>query len=416
MDGVLGGIGQALLMALGMFWQTGWSLVLGFAISSVLQAVVSTEQMRRAFGRPGVREIATAMLAGAASSSCSYASAAIMRTLFKKGAALAPALAFLFSSTNLVLELGIILYLLLGWQFALGEWVGGVLLVAIMSLLVRLTYPRDLVEAARRHPEEGKGHEHHTMAAEGATWRDRLANPKTPVLVAQNFAMEWSMLWKDLALGFVIAGFLAAFVPQGFWKALFLSGHSPWVQIPVDALLGPLVAIVTFVCSIGNVPLAAVLWAGGASFGGVLAFLYADLVVLPLLDVYRRYFGWRMAAYLGAILFVTMATSAFVMDLAFTLLGIVPATAPDVRTRMTEFSLNYTFWLNLLFGAVAAYLFWVSHRNPMHHDHGGHHGDHDREEHHGHEEHDGHREHGGRHAAASRPGLEAGSGQRSAAP
>ncbi len=382
MHDVIERIGEALLMAAGMFWQTGWSLVLGFTISSILQAVVSADQMRRALGRDGFREIATATLAGAASSSCSYASAAIMRTLFKKGAALTPALAFLFSSTNLVLELGIILYLLLGWQFTLGEWLGGVVLVAIMSLLVRLTYPKKLVEAARVHPEAAEGHQHASGTAEGETWSARLLDPKTRILVAQNFVMEWSMLWKDLLLGFVIAGLLAAFVPQGIWKALFLSGYSPWVQIPVDAVLGPLVAIVTFVCSIGNVPLAAVLWAGGASFGGVLAFLYADLIVLPLLDVYRRYFGWRMAAYIGGVFFVTMAVAALLMDVAFSLLGLVPATRPDIRAQMTDFSLNYTFWLNLLFGAVAAYLIWVSYRNPMHHGHEGH-------------QHDGHDGHGG---------------------
>jgi hypothetical protein len=235
------------------------------------------------------------------------------------------------------------------------------------------------------------------MAAEGETWWARLRNPKTRILVAQNFAMEWSMLWKDLLLGFVIAGLLAALVPQGFWKALFLSGWSPWVQIPVNALLGPLVAIVTFVCSIGNVPLAAVLWAGGASFGGVLAFLYADLIVLPLLDVYRRYFGWRMAAYIGVVFFTTMAGAALVMDVAFSLLGIVPTPNPDVRAQMTDFSLDYTFWLNLIFGALAAYLFWVSHRHPMHHGHGGDHG-HGGHGHGDHGEHEHHHDHSGHHA------------------
>ena len=369
MNDILAKLSDALLMSAGMFWQTGWSLVLGFSISSLLQAVVSTDQMRSAFGRAGFKQIAMATLAGAASSSCSYASAAIMRTMFKKGAALTPSLAFLFASTNLVLELGIILYLLLGWQFMVGEWVGGVVLVTIMSVLVKLTYPKELVEAARNHPEQNAGHQHQTSAASGATWRDRLTNPQTKVLVAQNFAMEWSMLWKDLLLGFLIAGLLAAFVPQEFWKALFLSGRPAWLQMPVNAILGPIVAILTFVCSIGNVPLAAVLWAGGASFGGVLAFLYADLIVLPLLDVYRRYYGWRMAAYMGAIFFVTMATSALVMDIAFTTLGLVPAPNPDIRARLVDFSLNYTFWLNLVFGALAFYLFWTSHRNPMNHVH-----------------------------------------------
>ena len=373
MNDATGKLGDALLMAAGMFWQTGWSLVLGFTISALLQAVVSTDQMRRAFGRAGFKEIATATLAGAASSSCSYASAAIMRTLFKKGAALVTALAFLFASTNLVIELGIILYLLLGWPFMLGEWIGGIVLIAIMTLLVRMTYPTNLVEAARSHTERGKGHEHQTMAVVGATWRDRLTNPHTRVMVAQNFAMEWFMLWKDLLAGFLIAGFLAAFVPGDAWKTLFLSGQPAWLQMPVNAIVGPIVAIVTFVCSIGNVPLAAILWAGGASFGGVLAFLYADLIVLPLLDVYRRYFGWRMAAYIGGIFFVTMAAAALVMDLAFSALGLVPTPNENIRAQITDFSLNYTFWLNLVFGVLAVYLFWVSHKHPMDHGHAGHH-------------------------------------------
>lgn len=362
-------IGHALLMSLGMMWQTGWTLVLGFTISSLLQTVVAADQMREALGRGGPRDIAVATALGAASSSCSYASAAIMRTLFKKGAALGTALAFMFSSTNLVLELGIILYVLMGWQFMAGEWIGGIVLVTVMSLLLKAVYPSRLIEEARQHKETGSGHNHMAMTVEGATWLDRLRNPQTRVRVAQTFAMEWRMLYKDLAIGFLVGGFLAAFVPDAWWKALFLHGASPWIKVPFDVLIGPVVACLTFVCSIGNVPLAAVLWAGGASFGGVLSFLYADLLVLPLLDVYRRYFGWRMAAFMAALFFVTMALSALVMDLAFTVLGLVPSHDTDVRAQLTHFSLNYTFWLNLLFGALALYLFWVNGKNPMDHGH-----------------------------------------------
>lgn len=373
MQDVVGKVGQALLMAAGMAWQTGWTLVLGFAISALLQAVVSTEEMKRALGRSGPKEVALASLAGAASSSCSYASAAIMRTLFKKGAALITALAFLFASTNLVLELGIILYLLMGWQFMAGEWVGGLVLIVLMSGLVRLTYPKRLVEEARSHEEAAGGHQHMSMTVEGDTLAQRLANRQTRIRVAQNFTMEWSMLWKDLAIGFLVGGFLSAFVPDSVWKALFLTDASPWLKVPANALLGPLIAMATFVCSIGNVPLAAVLWAGGASFGGVLAFLYADLIVLPLLDTYRRYFGWRMAAYIAAVLYATMVLASLVMDLAFTGLGLVPSHDTDVRARLTHFSLNYTFWLNLAFGALGAYLWWVSRKHPMqHHGHAGH--------------------------------------------
>ena len=362
-------VGHALLMTLGMMWQTGWTLVLGFTVSSLLQTVVPADKMREALGGGGAKDIAAATALGAASSSCSYASAAIMRTLFKKGAALGTALAFMFASTNLVLELGIILYVLLGWQFMAGEWIGGLVLVTVMSLLLKLVYPKALVEAARHHEEAGSGHHHMSMTVEGDTWWARLRNPETRVRVAQNFAMEWSMLYKDLAIGFIVGGFLAAFVPDAWWKAMFLQDASPWIKVPFDALIGPVVACLTFVCSIGNVPLAAVLWAGGASFGGVLAFLYADLLVLPLLDVYRRYFGWRMAAFMAGLFFVTMAISALVMDLAFSALGLVPSHDTDVRAQLTHFALNYTFWLDLVFGALALYLFWLNSRHPMDHGH-----------------------------------------------
>ena len=369
MDDIFAEAGQGLLMAAGMFWQTGWSLVLGFTISALLQAVVPAETMRKALGRGGVRQIALATVAGAASSSCSYASAAIMRTLFKKGAAPVTSFAFLFASTNLVLELGIILYLLLGWEFMAAEWAGGIVLVVVMSILVKLTLPKSLIEEARNHKEAGKGHEHMVSAVAGATWRDRIANPEARIKVAQNFAMERGMLWKDLAAGFLIGGFVAAFVPDSVWQALFLGHSSPAVRTVGGVLIGPVVAMLTFVCSIGNVPLAAVLWAGGASFGGVIAFLYADLIVLPLLDVYRRYFGWRMMAYMAAVFFVTMAAAALVIDLAFKWFGLVPDHVVDIRQRMTHFGIDYTFWLNLIALALTAYLFVQNRRHPMDHSH-----------------------------------------------
>jgi hypothetical protein len=195
--------------------------------------------------------------------------------------------------------------------------------------------------------------------------------------VAQSFVMDWSMLWKDLLLGFLIAGALSVFVPDGIWQALFVKGASPWVQVPANALLGPIVAVLSFVCSIGNVPMAAVLWGAGVSFGGVLAFLYADLIVLPLLDVYRRYYGWKMAAYIAGVFYATMVISAVIMDVAFSALGWIPPTRPDVHAQMAQFSLNYTFWLNIAFGVLAITLFIVARRHPMAHGHCGHH------EHHG---------------------------------
>ena len=358
---LLSPIGQALLMAFGMFWKTGWSLVLGFLISAVLQAVVSKDSMRSALGQSGPKQIALATALGAASSSCSYAAAAISRTIFKKGAALIPSLAFQFASTNLVVELGLILFILMGWQFMAAEWIGGVVLVIVMALLVRLTYPAKLVEEARNYPEAGGGgHQHDDTAAGGSSFWQKLREPATRIAIAHNFAMDWRMLWKDLALGFLIAGALSAFVPDHIWHRLFLLDAPLWLQVPANAVIGPLVAVITFVCSIGNVPMAAVLWGSGVSFGGVLAFLYADLLVLPLLDVYRRYYGWKMAAYIAGIFFVTMVLAAIVMDAAFTGLGLVPPRDPNIRAEMSSFAIDYTFWLNIAFGALAVWLFRIA--------------------------------------------------------
>ena len=360
---------QALALAAGMLWQVAWSLILGFVLSAAVQALVSKARMQELLGRDGIREIALATGFGAASSSCSYAAAAMSRTLFKKGAGLIPSLAFLFSSTNLVIELGIILWLLMGWEFTAAEWVGGLVLIAIMTVLVKLTYPRALVEQARRRADETGGHDHGSMEGRGGVV-ERLRDPATRIAIAQNFTMDVSMLWKDVAGGMLIAGALAAFVPAGAWRVVFLDGAPPVVQVLGNAVAGPAIAIVSFVCSIGNVPMAAILWANGLSFGGVLAFLYADLIVLPLLDVYRTYYGTRMMLYMFGIFFVTTVLAALIMNGAFAALHLIPKPNPNVRAELTMFSLNYTFWLNLIFIALGLYLWRVSARAPM--DHGCH--------------------------------------------
>ena len=355
---------QALQLAAGMFWQVAWSLVLGFLLSAAIQTLVTKERMTAQLGRNGVREIALATAYGAASSSCSYAAAAMSKTLFKKGAGFIPSLAFLFASTNLVVELGIILYLLMGWQFTAAEWIGGVLLIAIMALIVKATYPKALIAEARRHLDDATG-EDETVS--GETFWDKLRNPQTPIVIAQTFVMDVSMLWQDLALGFVIAGALGAFVPAGVWGAFFLRGAPPGVQLLANAIAGPVVAIVSFVCSIGNVPMAAILWGSGISFGGVLSFLYADLIVLPLLDVYRRYYGLKMAAYIGSVFFVTMVAAGIIMQFVFGAFGAIPHPNPHIRADLSLFAINYTFWLNLVFGAAAIALWYVNAKHPMSH-------------------------------------------------
>lgn len=364
-------LGQSLLLTVGMLWQVAWSLILGFVLSGLVQAMVSKERMQSQLGRNGAREIALATAYGAASSSCSYAAAAMSKTIFKKGAGFIPSLAFLFASTNLVLELGIILFALMGWQFTLAQWIGGLVLVTIMSVLVKLTYPKELVEEARRRVDEASGHEHGDNVVEGATFWEKLRNPELRVLVAQNVSMDWSMLRNDLLIGFVLAGLIGTLVPAGAWRVLFLTGAPAWIQLPANAVVGPLIAIFSFVCSIGNVPLAAILWGTGISFGGVLSFLYADLIVLPLLDVYRKYYGLKMAIYIGVVFFVTMVSTGILMDLLFGIFHAVPVHGSNVRADLTMFRLDYTFYLNLIFGALALYLWNVNRLNPM--DHGCHH-------------------------------------------
>jgi uncharacterized membrane protein YraQ (UPF0718 family) len=350
----------ALQMAGAMFWRVGWSLVLGFVISAVLQQVVSQGAMTAALGRAGPREVALATLAGAASSSCSYAAAAITRTLFRGGAALVPSLAFLLASTNLVAELGIVLCVLMGWRFMAAEWIGALVLVLVMWALVRLTYPAALVEAARRYGGAPAGCAHHHHGKDPAV---SLGSLGAWVRVAQHFVMDVRMLWKDLVLGFLIAGALAALVPAGWWAALFVRGASAWIAVPVNALLGPLVAVLSFVCSIGNVPMAAVLWGSGVSFGGVLAFLFADLIVLPLLDVYRRAFGLRMAAYIGVVFYATMVISALLMEALFAALGWLPERHASMAAQMDGFPMGATLWLNVAAACVAAGLGMLSRRS-----------------------------------------------------
>jgi uncharacterized membrane protein YraQ (UPF0718 family) len=351
-------------LAAGMAWSVMWILVLGFALSGLIQSLVSQQRMRELLGDDSPRALLLAAAFGAASSSCSYAAASISRTLFLRGAGFAASLAFLMASTNLVVELGLVLWLLLGWQFTLAEWLGGLVLIAIMAVLVRLTYPAKLIEAARQRAAGAAGHSHAAEPVPGATLWAQLGHPELPVRVAQSFAMDVSMLWKDIVAGFLIAGALGAFVPAEWWATLFLHNAPPWLKIPADAAIGPLIAVFSFVCSIGNVPLAAVLWGSGIGFGGVLAFLYADLIVLPLLDVYRRQYGLGMAAYIACLFYVAMVVTGLVMDLAFSATGWVPLHVNTAVSHAMQFRIDATFWLNLAALAVAACLLVMSRRHP----------------------------------------------------
>jgi uncharacterized membrane protein YraQ (UPF0718 family) len=348
---------DALSFAVGMGWEILWALILGFALSGVVQAVVAKEQMRRLLPDDAPRSMAVATGLGAASSSCSYAAVALARSLFRKGADFTAAMAFQFASTNLVFELGILLWLVLGWQFTLGEFVGGPLMILVMWLLFRRFLKPPLLEAARRQAERGvlgrmEGHAEMDMSVQGGGGvLRRLLSRKGYTSVSEYFVMDWAAVWVDIVLGLLIAGALAAWVPDSFWQGLFLEHHGALATL-WGPLVGPLVAILSFVCSIGNVPLAAVLWNGGISFGGVLSFIFADLIVLPVLDIYRKYYGLRMAGFLLATFYAAMVAAGLVVDLVFEGLGLVPS-GRHAKVEMASITWNYTTVLNIVFLALA---------------------------------------------------------------
>ncbi len=357
---MLGPIGHALGLAFAMLWEILWALILGFALSGAVQAVVSKAEMSRLLPDDSPRSLTTACGLGAASSSCSYAAVALARSIFRKGADFTAAMAFQFASTNLVIELGIIMAVLLGWQFTAAEFVGGPLMIAFLALLFRATLRPSLVEQARRQADLGiagrmEGHAGMDMAVttRGSIW-SRLRSPEGFTATSQYFVMDWASIWVDIVVGLLVAGALAAWVPQHFWQGLFLEGH-PLLAKLWGPLVGPLVSVLSFVCSIGNVPLAAVLWNRGISFGGVVAFIFADLIVLPILSIYRKYYGWRMAGFLLLTFYAAMVAAGLVVELLFGAVGLVPAqrAAKVVEASVTW---NYTTVLNLAFLALAAVL------------------------------------------------------------
>jgi uncharacterized membrane protein YraQ (UPF0718 family) len=360
MSAVLNVIWHGLRDSLLMAWEVWWALVLGFAISAVVQAWVPRERVEASLSGAGPRPVAWATALGAASSSCSYAAVAIAKSLFQKGASAASALAFQFASTNLVWELGLVLWVLIGWQFTVAEYAGGLVMIGLMSAGLRLFVSRRLEAEARVHAQAAEaGHQHHP-AVQSLGWRERLLSARAWSDVAHNFRGDWQMLWKEITAGFLLAGFVAQ-LGNGFFQSLFLR-HAP-APLPVleNVILGPVIAVLSFVCSIGNVPLAAVLWSGGIGFGGVLAFLFADLIVLPIIAIYRKYYGTAFALRITALMFVTMALAALIVSGAFSALGAVPTgPRPSRADIFGAVRLDYRLALNLLGLAVFAALFLLT--------------------------------------------------------
>jgi uncharacterized protein len=339
-----------------MFWATLWALILGFGLSGAVQAFVSRSEMERTLGGHGPREIRRATLFGAASSSCSYAASAMAKTLFQRGADFVSSMVFMFASTNLVVELGIVLWVLMGWEFALAEFVGGVIMIVLFSLLARLVLRRREIEAARAGLEGG-GHLH-GAASTRAGWRGRVRSPAGWADAATYTFADAKMLRKEMVAGYLVAGFLAVLVPVSFWHDIFATGHGFWTSLQ-NVIVGPLIAILSFVCSVGNVPLAAALWHGGISFGGVVSFIFADLITLPLLLIYRRYYGRRLMLKLLVTFWAVMSAAGLTVEYLFRGLGIEPTTRP-ASVVPTEFSWNYTTFLNIVFLLVLAGLWWLA--------------------------------------------------------
>lgn len=362
--GVISAIGEGIWQSFLMAYQVWWALVLGFAISAIVQAWVPRHKIEHALSGRGVRPVGLATVLGAVSSSCSYAAIAIARSLFAKGASAAVALAFQFASTNLVFEIGIVLWLLIGWQFTLAEFVGGFIMIALMSALIRLFVSKRLEETARQHAQQATGGHVHETSSSVASWKGRLGSFEAWTDVAHNFRNDWAMLWKEITAGFFLAGFIGL-LGNDFFNGLFITDAPPFWRTVENVLIGPVIAVLSFVCSIGNIPLAAVLWSGGISFGGVLAFIFADLIVIPIIIAYRKYYGWKFTWRITALMFVTMVLAALVVDGLFTAFQLVPTIRPSRSEIFGTIEVDYKLFLNILGFAVFAGLFWLTRRQPI---------------------------------------------------
>ncbi|WP_336328488.1 permease [Halovenus sp. HT40] len=395
---ILDGVLEALRIGVGFLWTAAWAIIMGLTVTSLVQVYVSKERMAKVLGDGDIAGVTKATVFGAASSGCSFGAVAIGKGLFKKGAHTVNFLAFMFASTNLIVELGLMILILLGWEFLLAELLGGLVLIAVMAVIVHLTLPENLFDEVRdtlneRDRESGvtedptcgmEGKQEYSLTTDGGErlqfcsegcmetylqetsssggWRDELLSWGGWYRVGNQYRKEWSMIWKDVIAGFLISGFVIVFVPQWVWNALFIQGDGLLVTAE-NAVMGVAIAVLSFVGSMGNVPFAVALWGGGISFAGVIAFVYADLITIPVLNVYRKYYGWQIMLYILGVFFVTMAFTGFLMELLFNALGIVPNLAGgETATDQTYFELNYTFYLNLIAFALSGFLLYVYRR------------------------------------------------------
>jgi len=360
MTDILHAIGAALYLAAAMSWEILWGLILGFTLSAIVDVLVSKAELQRFLPDDSLPSVTRASLIGAASSSCSYAAVAIARSIFRKGGDFTAAMAFQFASTNLVIELGVLLVVLMGWSFAAAEFIGGPLMIALLVLFFRLALKPKWVEEAKRQTEKGlqgrmEGHAGMETMAKKGSWRQRLTSDEGWTAISHFFVMNWSMLWRDIVVGLLISGTLGALVPNSFWNAAFFT-DSPLLAKLWGPVIGPLIAIASFTCSIGNVPLAAVLWNGGISFGGVVAFIFGDLIILPILNIYRKYYGMRMSLFLLVTFYLAMVLAALAIEGLFSVFHWIPVTR-NANVGSAAFSFNYTTVLNIITLALAGWLY-----------------------------------------------------------
>jgi uncharacterized membrane protein YraQ (UPF0718 family) len=345
--------GESAKTALGFFWKSGWAFILGYFVSGMIQAFVPKKELTKYMGQADFKSISLSTLFGGASSSCSFAALAAARALVKKGAHFVAAVAFMFASTNLVIELGILILIFLGWQFLAAEIVGGLVLITISSIIIKITYPKKWLDAAREKVEgEDDG------LTEDFDWKKRITSKKGWQLVGHKFVNDWKMAWEDILIGFTIAGFVAVLVPETFWTSLFLADahHLPdWLVALENAVVAPFVAAATFIGSMGNIPLATVLNDNGVLFAGIMGFIYSDLMVPPLVHINAKYYGWKVALYIAGVMFVSIVVTALLLNGLFTFLGIVPESGKAIK-EVTQFKIDYTFWMNLVFVWIAGWL------------------------------------------------------------
>lgn len=350
--------GEATKTALGFFWKSGWAFVLGYAISAAIQAFVPKAGLTRHMGSASPSSIGLATAFGAISSSCSFAALAAARSLLAKGAHFIASVAFMFASTNLVIELGILIFIFLGWQFLIAELIGGLILIAVSAMLIRLSYPKDWIDAGREKARQGIGQEN-----EDFDWRDRIGALSGWARVGDNFVAEWRMVWQEILIGFTLAGFVAVLVPTAFWQTIFLAEQTAaapanfWLALQ-NAMVAPFVAAATFIGSMGNIPLATVLASSGVMFAGIMGFIYSDLMVPPLVKVNAKYYGWRVALYIAAVMCVSIVITALILHYAFYFTGLTPDTTREAA-EIAQFSIDYTFWLNIVAVMAICVLLWL---------------------------------------------------------